>query len=187
MIELQNELKKIMSEKRFIHSLGVMEEAVKLAKHYGVDENKARIAGLMHDCAKDFDDMLPLCKKYNLKLDDVMLSERKLIHAPLGAEYAKHELGITDFDIYDAIYYHTTAKADMPLLTKIIYVADFIEPNRTFEGVQPLRELAYSDLDKTIVAGLNFTIEQLVKRGRMLHSRTVEARNNIIEKMRCII
>lgn len=175
-----------MSQKRFAHSQGVSSEAKKLARIYGADEEKAEIAGLVHDCVKEMphEKMLEKCREYGIVLDPVTNVEKKLIHAVLGAETAKHELGICDHSIYDAIRYHTTAKADMPLLTKIIYVADYIEPNRTFEGVEQLRKLAYSDLDSVILLALDYTINKLVAGHRMLHPDTINARNFLLTNLK---
>lgn len=181
--QLQVEIKKMVSEKRYLHCLGVMEEAVKLAHRWGADEEKARIAGLVHDVAKEFDLMQSynLCDMLGVKLDEVTRFEHKLLHAPLGAMYAKKMMGIEDEEIYDAICYHTTAKPDMPLLTKIIYVADAIEPNRDpYEGLTRLRELAYRDLDAAIRMELDMTIQKLVDRGRMIHLDSIRAHNALV-------
>jgi len=186
-VYIENELKKIVTPKRFQHSVGVRYEAVKLAKQYGADEKKAELAGLVHDCAKDFEyeQMLKMCDHYGVILDTVSLNEKKLIHSQLGAMYAKKVFCIDDDEIYDAVFYHTTAKANMSMLTKIIYIADYIEPNRTFEGVDELRQTAYINIDNAILTGLDFTINQLVSEKKMLHPETINARNDIILKMRC--
>lgn len=171
-----------MSQKRFLHSLGVSSEAKKLARIYGANEEKAELAGLVHDCVKEMphDEMVQKCHELGIVLDPVMEAEKKLIHAVLGAEWAKRELGVDGEDIYDAVRYHTTAKADMPLLTKIVYVADYIEPNRTFEDVEQLRRLAYSDIDCVALLALDYTINKLVASHRMLHPDTVNARNFLL-------
>lgn len=184
--QIKMRLERLLSKERLSHSLGVSSEAVRLAVHYGADVEMAELAGLVHDCVKEFDfgEMIDLCARYGVCLDDVTKEEKKLIHANLGAEYAKKEFGIDDEQIYDAIKYHTTAKADMPLLTKIIYVADYIEPNRKFDGVDELRRLAYIDLDAAILEGLDFTIKKLMGNRKMLHPETINARNYIILKSR---
>lgn len=184
--QIEKQLKKNLTISRLSHCIGVSAEAIQLAKHYGADVKKAKLAGLVHDCVKelDFDEMVKMCEQYGMKLDFVTSEEKKLIHALLGAEYAKREFNIDDDEIYDAVKYHTTAKADMPLLTKIIYVADYIEPNRDFEGVEDIRKIAYIDLDAAILVGLDYTINQLVTQKRMLHPETINARNFIILKNR---
>lgn len=181
---IQECIRKITTDKRFLHSKGVEKTAVLLARHYGVDETKARYAGLMHDCVKNLpaEEMFSLCEKFGCKLDWVEQAEPKLIHGPLGAFYSKNVFGIDDDEIFDAIYYHTTAKADMSMLTKIIYIADLIEPNRNFSDVEKLRELAFSNIDSAILKSINFTIKKIVDSGRMLHSETINARNYLISK-----
>ncbi len=183
--KIEHAMEKLLSAHRLAHSKNVGEEAARLAGHYGADAMQARLAGLTHDCVKelDFGVMLDMCQRYGLVLDEVTRNEKKLIHAQLGAVYAQREFGVDD-EVFDAIRYHTTAKADMPLLTKIIYVADYIEPARTFDGVEALRKLAYIDLDAATLAGLDYTINKLVSGGRMLHPETVNARNFIIQRAR---
>ena len=176
---LENEL----SEKRFKHSLGVAEEAERLAEKYGADRKKAYLAGLVHDVAKEIDadsarNMLK--DRFGIRVDPVTYNVPKLLHAPLGACLSQTEFGIFDAEILDAIKYHTTAKADMSLLTKIIYMADYIEPNRDFEGVDELRKQAYQDLDEAIITGLDYTISELLSDGKMFHPDTVHARNYLI-------
>ncbi len=182
--EIEQHIKNIVHDTRFTHSKGVQATAEKLAEHYGADVKKASLAGLMHDTVKNLptEEMLRLCEEFGCELDYVTKNEPKLIHAPLGAYYAKNVFGIDDEEIFDAMYYHTTAKADMPLLTKIIYVADVIEPNRSYPGVDELRKLAFEDIDLAVLEILDFTIIKLLKNGRLLHNGTVSARNYLIEK-----
>ncbi len=177
-------VKGLMSEYRYTHSLGVRDEAVKLAKMYGVDRNKAYLAGLLHDITKDFsfEESKKLADKYGITLEPIDTVEHKLVHGHIGAYYVKNELGIDDEEIFDAIYYHTTGREDMPMLTRIIYIADIIEPNRNYSGVDELRALAYKDIDKAVMAGLKNTIVKLTNSGRMLHTATVNAMNYLIWK-----
>ncbi len=181
--KIKKYLKNALSEKRFKHSLGVAEEAERLADKYGADKKKAYLAGLVHDVAKEIDtdsarNMLK--DRFGIRVDPVTYNVPKLLHAPLGACLAQTEFGIFDAEILDAVKYHTTAKADMSLLTKIIYMADYIEPNRDFEGVEELRKQAYQDLDEAIITGLDYTISELLSDGKMFHPDTVHARNYLI-------
>ena len=121
-----------LDKERYEHTLGVMYTAGAMAMRYHVDLEKALIAGLLHDCAKGLssDKKLKLCEKYQLTVSE---SERKnpgLLHAKLGAYIAKTKYGIDDMEIVDAIAYHTTGRPEMTLLDKIVYIADYIEPNR---------------------------------------------------------
>lgn len=181
---IRTKLQGMLLEKRFNHSLMVCETAKELARMYGADEKKAEIAGLLHDCAKNFskDEMFSLCEKYAIKLDEVTKKQVGLIHAFLGAEIAKDLFGIDDDEIYDAIFYHTVGKPDMSLLTKIIYIADAIEPLRNYDGVEHLRELAHSDLDKALVYQIDITIKSVLKKGSLLHLNTVDTRNYYLSR-----
>ena len=184
--KVQEYLKERLSEKRYKHSLGVAEEAVKLSEKYGADKEKAYFCGLIHDCAKEIENSEAkrlLTEKYGVCVDEVTFNTHKLLHGPLGACIAQYEFGVYDMQILDAIKYHTTAKADMPVLTKILYIADYIEPNRTFDGVDELRRLAYEDMDKAIYTGLDWTIEELMEKRSLIHPDTVRARNFLLLDM----
>lgn len=181
---MQSKLKDMLLEKRYNHSLMVKETAVELAQIFGADVKKAGIAGLLHDCAKNFtkDEMFFQCDKYKIVLDDISKKQTGLIHAYLGAEVAKDLFGIEDEEIYDAIFYHTVGKPDMSLLTKIIYIADAIEPLRHYEGVERLRELAHIDLDKALIYQIDMTIKSVLKKGSLLHPNTVDTRNYYLSR-----
>ncbi len=171
-------LKGMLSEKRYIHSLGVMETAEKMARRFGVDPEKAKIAGLLHDCAKDVDkdEMLVLCKKLGVKLDPVKREQRSLIHADLGAKFLETEFGITDHDIILAVKYHTLGRENMTDLEKILYLADVIEPNRKpFEGIEALRGLCESNLDCAMLFAIERSIDYVRHRRKKLHSQTLAA------------
>lgn len=181
-----NILKNILSEKlphsRYIHSLGVMEEAVRLSKRFGGDCSKAAFAGLIHDITKPLsaDEQLNLCKNFGIILSDIEKRSPKLLHAITGAEVARHEFSIDDDEIINSIRYHTTARANMTDLDKIIYLADFIEPNRNFEGVDELRHKVYENIDNGLFACLDFSILEVLSKGYLLHPDTVAARNFLI-------
>lgn len=166
----------MMKEKRVAHVKGVEEEAVRLARRWGADETMARRAGILHDCTKylELDDQLELCRKYGVELDELEQSAVKLLHSKTGACMARWIFGEPD-QVYWAIYWHTTAKADMTVLEKILYVADYMEPNRDFEGVERLRELAYSDLDRALLLGVEMTIQEMHERGLPIHPNTLQA------------
>lgn len=177
---MQEKLQSALSVKRYIHTMGVAEEASRLAEIYGTqtDQQKARVAGLLHDCAKDYPPELRkrFCKEYKVKTDEIMEQQTDLIHPFLGAEVARREYQITDEEILNAIRYHTTGRANMSLLEKIIFIADYIEPNREkFEGLEEARRLAYLDLDMAMKYILEETIAFVHARGRLLHPLSVEA------------
>lgn len=161
-------------------TLGVADEAVKLAEIYGTtqDQQKARVAGLLHDCAKDYPESMRqrFCKEYKVKTDEIMNKQTDLIHPFLGAEVAKREYQVMDEDVLNAIRFHTTGRPNMSLLEKIVFIADYIEPNREkFGGLDEARRLAYLDLDKAMAYILENTIEYVKARGRLLHPLSVEA------------
>lgn len=168
----------MVKAKRLRHIRGTEEEAVRLALHWGADPEKARRAGILHDCTKYLDgkEQLKLCEKYGIVLDELERRAVKLLHAKTGAAIARHMFGMPD-DIYDAIYWHTTGKADMTLLEKILYTADYMEPNREFDGVERLRELAYTDLDAAVLLGCEMSIADMEERHQPVHHNTLEARN----------
>lgn len=177
---IKEKLQSALSIDRYIHTLGVAEEAQKLAEVYGDAElvKKAEYAGLLHDCAKDYpDDMKKrFCKEYHVPVDDVMKKQLGLIHPFLGAEVAKREYGVEDEDIIGAIRWHTTGKPEMTVLEKIVFIADYIEPNRKpFDGLEKARKLAYENLDKAMAYILESTIEYVKERNRALHPYSVEA------------
>ena len=180
---IKEELQSQLSQKRYRHSLGVADEAVRLALHYGADDKKAYLAGLVHDCAKEIPvekAIALLREKYGMLPDCVALKSPNVLHGPLGAYMAQSLFQIYDPEILDAVRYHTTGKANMSLLSKIIYIADYIEPGRSYPDVEKLRELTYEDIDRAILFGIDFTIGNLVNRGVVIHPDTVHCRNDIL-------
>ena len=175
-------LAKRIEPKRLQHSIGVKECAKELALLYNADGDRAALAGLLHDCAKGFNEvgLIQKSKEYGIELDQVSIYQKGLIHGPLGAKIACHEFGISDPDILSAIEYHTYGKRDMTVLEKIIYLADLIEPGRCFSGVEELRSLAYKDLDSAVLKALDNTIVLVISRGGLVHPNTLEARNSMI-------
>lgn len=159
--------------KRHAHILGVEEEAVRLARRWGADERDARRAGILHDCTKYWsrEEHLALCDRYGLELDELERTNEKLLHAKTGSLVARHEFGENEA-VCQAILWHTTGRPGMNLLEKIVYIADYMEPNRTFDGVEKLRELAYGDLDRAVALGLSMSIEDLKRRGTVIHRDT---------------
>ncbi len=167
----------MVKEKRVRHIRGTEEEAVRLARRWGADETLARRAGILHDCTKylELEEQLALCKQYGVQLDELEQRMVKLLHSKTGACIARAVFGEPD-EVFWAIYWHTTAKADMTTLEKILYVADYMEPNRDFDGVERLRELAYRDLDKALLLGVDTTIQEMEERKLPVHQNTIQAR-----------
>ncbi len=171
-----------LKPKRMPHVLGTEQEAVKLARMYGVDETKARVAALLHDCTKklEMDEQLMLCREYGIELDELEQKALKLLHSRTGAELARRVFGVDD-EVYDAIRWHTTGRANMTKLEKILYLADYIEPSRDFDDVEPLRKVVYEDLDKGLLLGLQMTVDEMEAMGNPVHHNTLDARNYLME------
>ena len=172
-----------LKPKRMPHVLGTEQEAVRLARRYGGDEIRARIAALLHDCTKKLDmpEQLALCAQYGIELDELEQKALKLLHSKTGAAIARDVFGVEDA-VYDAIWYHTTGKPDMTLLEKIIYLADYIEPSRDFDGVDTLRQAVYEDLDHGLLMGLSMTIQEMEEMGNPVHHLTRDARDYLLKR-----
>jgi len=168
-------LQKRLSPRRFVHTMGVIKEAEKLAAHYKVDAEKARWAALLHDCAKEYstDKKRALCKQWGIA---IVQENVDLTHGPMGAESAARDFFITDPDILQAIRYHSTGHAHMTLLDKIIMLADFTEPYREdYPPLATMRKLAYTDLDKALRVGIKYTLKREAQAKTPLHPASYEA------------
>jgi nicotinate-nucleotide adenylyltransferase len=172
----------MIKSKRIPHVRGTEETAAHLALRWGADENKARKAAILHDCTKylTLEEQLKLCNKYGILLDNLEQKALKLLHSKTGAAIARTEYGM-DEEICSAIYWHTTGKKDMSLLEKILYIADYMEPNRDFPGVERLRVLVEEDLDAAVLLGLEMTVEEMEELGSPIHPKTLEARDWLLQ------
>ena len=170
-------LKERLTEKRFFHSLCVAKEALRLSKKYGGDNEKAFLAGLLHDICKDTDgnEQLQLLEQFGIILDTVSKNAKKLWHAISGATYLKNVLKINDAEIISAVRYHTTAKAGMTLLEKILYLADFTSEDRDYDGADDMRKVVDMGLEKAMKEALIFTVIDLKTKGNPIHEDTINA------------
>lgn len=177
--EFLNEIKKRLSRYRFIHSVNVADEAKRLALKYGADAEKAYTAGLVHDIMKDLpkQEQLEMFKRYGIELTEVELNSPKIWHAMCGELFLRHEMGVTDEDILSAVRFHTTAKAGMSLLEKVLYIADYTSAERDYDDVGVMRDKADRNLDEAMLYGLQFTINEMVKEGRPVHPDSLDAFN----------
>lgn len=183
--EMVKKLKSKLSDKRFVHSIGVEYTAASLAFVHGEDVQRARIAGLLHDCAKCIptDEKLKKAKKLGLPINKSEKANPDLLHGKLGAYYAKEKYGINDPDILSAITYHTTGHPDMSLMDKIIFVADYIEPNRKMiRDLTDIRKEAYEDLDTCIIHILKNTLEYLDKNKDVIDEMTQKTYDYYVKK-----
>ncbi|MDO4555170.1 MAG: bis(5'-nucleosyl)-tetraphosphatase (symmetrical) YqeK [Lachnospiraceae bacterium] len=168
-------LKNKLSEKRYEHTLGVEYTAAALAMCYSADIEKARIAGLLHDCAKYFpgDKLLSKCKKYDLPVNKYEKNFPELLHAKVGAYLASSKYGVKDEEILSAITWHTTGRPEMTLLDKIIYIADYMEPNRDkAPNLSTIRQLAFQNIDLCLTTILDHTLTYLKENGSVIDPTT---------------
>lgn len=168
LLEIETKLKKKLPEKRFIHTQGVRYTCANLAMKYNYNIEKAQLAGLLHDCAKYMsdDEMLAKCRKHGIDITTEEQKQPHLLHGKLGAYYAKKKYNVDDNDILDAITYHTTGKPDMSLLGKILFIADYIEPNRKIiPGLDEIRKFAFEDIDKAVCTKIINVAEYLLSNG----------------------
>lgn len=173
---LRDKVYNYLDSERIAHVAGCESEAISLSRQWGEDEEKAATAAILHDITKRFKtkEQIELCEKFGIVCDEGELAAPKLLHAKTGAAMAKELFGVSD-EIYEAIRWHTTGKPDMTLLEKIIYLADYIEPTRDFDGVEKLRELAYSDIDSAMALGTEMSIEEIRAKGKEPYKDTIEA------------
>lgn len=185
---IKKELKEVLTDKRYEHTLGVAYTALCLAMVYDTDIKKAELAGLLHDNAKCMSDekLLKKCNKHGLNISKIEKEQPYLLHAKLGAFYAREKYGVCDKDIISAIYYHTTGHPDMTMLEKIIFVADYIEPGRNkAHNLNEIRKLSFSDIDKAVYRIAEDTLQYLNKDKRKLDEMTEKTYHyykNIMEK-----
>jgi nicotinate-nucleotide adenylyltransferase len=178
-------IRPLMSERRFKHSMNVAKSAVELAEKYGGNVKKAEIAGMLHDITKEFsnDEHLKIFSECNFNLNKSGINP-KLYHSITGSLYVKKFLCIQDFDIINAIKYHTTGRKSMSLLEKIIFVADFISIDRNFEGVRLLRHYAQHNLEYTFMNCLSYLIYELIEKYAPIDANTFLAYNEAAQKRR---
>ena len=176
MDRLEQVVVSLLKPNRVAHVLGCRDTAEELAKLWGADPISAARAGLLHDITKALDDslQLTLCREYGIVLGEFSKKNPKTLHALTGSLVAERIFG-ENKQVVDAIRSHTTGKADMTTLEKIIYVADYMEPNRDFPGVENLRQLAYTDLDKALETGLTMTLTMLRQNGQDISPESAEA------------
>ena len=172
---LQKQMKEALNEDRFEHTLGVMYTAESLAMRYGVDMTKAAVAGLLHDCAKCIPNAqkIKMCKKNDIEITEMEEKNPSLLHAKLGAYLAEEEYGIDDPEILSAIQWHTTGKPDMSMLDIIIYMADYIEPNRDkAPNLKQIRKLCFENIEEALYQVLEGTLEYLSDHPDMIDPMT---------------
>ena len=182
LVILSNELRPA----RFRHCRDVSQIAVKLAERWDADIEKARLAGILHDCARNLkgEELLKTAQQYGMIPSRVESLQPALIHAPLGAIMAQRRFGVMDSQVLQAIRRHTTGAAQMTLLDKIIYLADYIEPGRSVPGVRKIRDLAFENLDIAVLSAYDHSILFIIENGGILHPNTIEGRNFLLMELK---
>ena len=185
--QIKKHISGLMDEERFIHSLGVMDLSEKLAKIYSIDAGKAKLAGLIHDAAKQ----LPKETMFNLlekayqgkEKDEIVFSNKGLWHGPAGSVYVR-EIFAVDDEVASAVFYHTIGKEKMTMLQKIVFLADCIEVNRDseFDWAKDLRKLAETDLDGAIIIAVNQSLKSIIDRNLIIHPGSVSLRNELLRE-----
>ncbi|MHB8130382.1 MAG: bis(5'-nucleosyl)-tetraphosphatase (symmetrical) YqeK [Mobilitalea sp.] len=174
---MKDSLKMLLKESRYLHSVGAMEVSCDLAFIHGYDAEKASIAGILHDCARNLSDeeLLKECEKYHLPVSALENRWGFLLHGKVGAVYAKDKFGVEDEDILNAIIYHTTGRPAMTLIEKILFIADYIEPYRKpLPRIDEIRKTAYTDLNLAAFMILENILEYLKCAGTEIDSLTIE-------------
>ena len=179
---INKDIKTKLSEDRYIHSIGVMEKAEELALHYGLDTRKARLIGLAHDIAKQMtiEEIEEYIGEYGIELDEVERINTSLIHAKIGADICKREYDFDD-EMVNAIKYHTTGRPEMSLMEKIIFIADKIEENRNYIGIERRRKLALEDIDEVIIETIDYTTQYCIEKKDLIHPNSINARNYLLK------
>ena len=182
LVTLANELRPA----RFRHCRDVSQTAVRLAERWDADIEKARLAGILHDCARNLkgEELLKTSRQFGMIPSPLELLQPALIHAPLGAIIAERRFGISEPQILQAIRRHTTGAPQMTLMDKVIYLSDCIEPGRNFSGVRKIRDMAVEDLDAAVLLAYEHSILFVVANGGLLHPNTVEGRNSLLMELK---
>lgn len=180
--KINENIKTRLSEHRYMHSIGVMEKAGELAEYYGLDINKARVIGLAHDIAKQMskEETKEYVEEYGIELDEIEVLNTSLIHAKIGADICKREY---DFDeqMVNAVKYHTTGNPKMDLMAKIIFMADKIEENRHYIGIERRRELTLKDIDMAIIETIDYTTQYCIEKNELIHPDSINTRNYLLK------
>lgn len=179
--KILEDVKNTLSEKRYIHSIGVMKQAEYLAKKYGQDVEIAKAVGIAHDIAKELteEEKIKYVEENKIEIDEIEKINIGLLHAKIGADICKKKYNFTE-EMQNAIKYHTTGNENMDILAKIIFVADKTEENRKYDDLQTVQKLADEDLDKCILYILDYMLVDNVKKQKTIHPDSIKIRNKIL-------
>lgn len=179
---IRKKLSALLDAERFRHSENVEGIARELAKRWGAPEEKAAVAGLLHDCSRWMTpkQMLEQARKLKFPVGEIEKGQPKLLHARLSARIARSEFGLKDKRVLEAIEKHTLGSSSMTVLDKIIYLADHIEGDRDYQGVDHVRDLAYKDLNKAVIESINSMLRSLIEKDLPIHEQTTATRNGLL-------
>lgn len=178
--DIQEKLRKKLKGSRYLHTLGVEYTSVCLAMKYGENLETAELSGLLHDCAKELPEkkLIQICRDHGERISKMEYQNPFLLHGKAGACLARDKFGIDDANILNAIRYHTTGRPGMTLVEKIVFVADYIEPNRKkADNLTELRRMAFENLDETVLRILEQTLDYLIRTGKEIDRHTVITRD----------
>ena len=183
-VEIEQYLKEKLKPKRFAHVLSVRDTAVDLARRHAADPQKLNFAALLHDCAKWMspEELFEAAMRYGIQLDGIERANPSVLHARIGAELAIEDFDISHPDILSAVRVHTTGNGAMTLIDKILYVADFAEPKRTYREADLVLKLAYQDLNRAVLEVSRYKIERLLIKGAAIHPNTINAYNRALRE-----
>ncbi len=182
--DIEKIVKGTLSDKRFYHSVCVMNKCAELAKKYNIDVETAKKVGLAHDIAKEMttEEKLAYISANNIKVEDIEVNNPGLLHAIIGADIVKKQFGFSE-EMCNAIKYHSTAKEDMTLLEKIVYISDWCGDDRTFEEAKNIRNiLVESDIDSAILYSFDVIIKEQLENRTEIHLNTIKARNFLLRR-----
>lgn len=177
--QIKELVQKRLSEKRFIHTLNVAEQAVKLAEFYSLDKEKCEIAALLHDVLKEAsqEELLQNIANSDILFTNIFMQSPQIWHAFAGANYIEKNKIITDLEIINAVRYHTTGKENMTDIEKVIFLSDYTSKERSFEGVDFLREQLFNNLNDAMYLALQRTVQFLIDKNQIIYPQTVFAYN----------
>jgi len=168
--------------KRFKHSVAVFETAIKMAEHFNCDKEKVAIAALLHDCGREVPtkESVSWANEHDFSVDEIEANQPILLHSKIGTYFAKEKYGVHDLEILDAIRYHTTGINGMTDIAKIVFLADIIEPNRDYPGVEDLRKVSFKNLDKAMLMAYCNTTTYLFEEGLLVHPNCIKGYNELV-------
>lgn len=179
--EIEKIVKEKISEKRFYHSRCVAKRCMELASRYDININKAKLVGIVHDMAKELskEEKIKYAEEKGLQIDEAEYAHPNLLHGKIAGDMAKKMFGFSD-DMVQAIAFHTTGKANMSMLDKILYVADATGDDRSWEDVKHVKDLADKNIDEAVMYLFNMEIKDRVEKNKIIHANTIFGRNYML-------